>query len=242
MAEEKMKNVPVHVSMIMDGNGRWAKLRGKERVYGHFEGVESVRACVEAAVETGVRYLSIYAFSEENWDRPQDEVLALMGLMVKAMAAEMESLDRNGVRFMVIGNRERLDKELNEVIDSCMEMTAHNDRLTLIVFLSYSGKWDLLQAAKKMAAEMISHPERQEELMSMDVNGFDAYLATAGIPDPDLIVRTSGECRLSNYLLWQGAYSELLFVDTLWPDFRKEEFRAALEYYANRDRRYGKVK
>lgn len=237
-----MTNVPVHVSMIMDGNGRWAKERGKERVFGHFEGVESVRACVEAAVETGVKYLSIYAFSEENWNRPQDEVTALMGLMVKAMAAEMEKLNANGVRFMVIGNRERLDDELNRTIDECMTMTAQNGTLTLIVFLSYSGKWDILQAAQKMAAEIAEHPERKDGILSMGVEGFDRYLATAGIPDPDLIVRTSGECRLSNYLLWQGAYSELLFVDTLWPDFRKDDFRAALEYYSKRDRRYGKVK
>ena len=237
-----MTNVPVHVSMIMDGNGRWAKERGKERVFGHFEGVESVRACVEAAVETGVRYLSIYAFSEENWNRPQDEVVALMGLMVKAMAAEMQKLNANGVRFMVIGNRERLDEELNRTIDDCMAMTAGNDTLTLIVFLSYSGKWDILQAAKKMAQDIIEHPEKKDELMTMGIDGFDAYLATAGIPDPDLIVRTSGESRLSNYLLWQGAYSELLFVDTLWPDFREKEFNDALETYAKRDRRYGKVK
>ena len=242
MASETMTNVPVHVSMIMDGNGRWAKERGKERVYGHFEGVESVRACVEAAAESGVKYLSIYAFSEENWNRPQEEVDALMGLMVKAMAAEMAKLDRSGVRFMVIGNRDRLGDELNKTIDECMAMTAHNDTLTLIVFLSYSGKWDILQAAKKMAEEIAECPERREEILSMGIDGFDRYLSTAGIPDPDLIVRTSGECRLSNYLLWQGAYSELLFVDTLWPDFRKDEFRAALEYYSKRDRRYGKVK
>lgn len=237
-----MNRIPVHVSMIMDGNGRWATERGLERVYGHFEGVESVRACVEAAVETGVRYLSIYAFSEENWNRPQAEVDALMELMVKAMAAEMEKLNRNGVRFMVIGNRERLAPSLNEVIDSCMEMTAANDTLTLVVMLSYSGKWDILQAAKKMVSEAVQSLDRFEEIMSMGIEGFDGYLATAGIPDPDLIVRTSGENRLSNYFLWQGAYSEFLFVDTLWPDFRKQEFRAALEVYAKRDRRYGKLK
>ena len=237
-----MNMIPVHVSMIMDGNGRWAKERGKERVFGHFEGVESVRACVEAAVESGVRYLSVYAFSEENWNRPKEEVEALMGLMVKAMAAEMDKLDKNGVRFMVIGNRERLAPELNEVIDSCMAQTAGNEKLTLIVFMSYSGKWDILQAAKKMAAEMIENPEQMEDIMNMGIEGFDKYLATAGIPDPDLIIRTSGESRISNYLLWQSAYSELLFVDTLWPDFRKDEFRAALETYAKRDRRYGKVK
>ena len=242
MTSQPMNRIPVHVSMIMDGNGRWATEKGLERVYGHFEGVESVRACVEAAVETGVRYLSIYAFSEENWNRPQAEVEALMELMVKAMAAEMEKLNRNGVRFMVIGNRERLAPSLNEVIDSCMEMTASNDTLTLIVMLSYSGKWDILQAAKKMVAEAVQSPERFEKVMSMGVGEFDGYLATAGIPDPDLIVRTSGENRLSNYFLWQGAYSEFLFVDTLWPDFRKQEFCAALEEYAKRDRRYGKLK
>jgi undecaprenyl diphosphate synthase len=239
---ENITKVPVHVSMIMDGNGRWAKERGKERVYGHFEGVESVRACVEAALETGVRYLSVFAFSEENWNRPEEEVVALMGLMVKAMAAEMESLNRNGVRFMVLGNRARLSDELNAEIDSCMEMTAANDSLTLIVFLSYSGKWDILQAAKKMALDLLEHPEKKEEIENMGVQGFGQYLVTAGIPDPDLIVRTSGESRISNYMLWQGAYSEFLFVDTLWPDFRKEEFHNALESYAKRDRRYGKVK
>lgn len=242
MSTETMTNVPVHVSMIMDGNGRWAKLRGQERVYGHFEGVESVRSCVEAAVECGVKYLSLYAFSEENWNRPQDEVLALMELMVKAMAAEMDKLNANGVRFMVIGNRARLGDSLNQTIDQCMEKTASNEKLTLIVFLSYSGKWDILQAAKKMASEMLASHKDVDEIESIDIEGFDKYLATAGIPDPDLIVRTSGECRLSNYLLWQSAYSELLFVDTLWPDFKGAEFKSALEYYAKRDRRYGKVK
>lgn len=233
------KILPVHVSMIMDGNGRWAKERGKERVYGHFEGVNSVRACVEAAIETGVKYLSLFAFSEENWNRPDEEVTTLMGLMVKAMANEMDSLDGNGVRFMVLGNRDRLGQELNEEIDRCMKRTENNEVLTLIIFLSYSGKWDILQAAKKMAQDMLSHPE---DIENVSLDDFGKYLVTDGIPDPDLIVRTSGENRLSNYLLWQGAYSEFLFVDTLWPDFRKEDFRKALETYAKRDRRYGKVK
>ena len=231
--------IPVHVSMIMDGNGRWAKERGKERVYGHFEGVNSVRACVEAAIETGVKYLSLFAFSEENWNRPDEEVTTVMGLMVKAMANEMDSLDHNGVRFVVLGNRDRLGPELNEEIDRCMKRTEDNQVLTLIIFLSYSGKWDILQAAKKMAMDMLSHPEDIEKI---GLDDFGRYLVTDGIPDPDLIVRTSGENRLSNYLLWQGAYSEFLFVDTLWPDFRKDDFRKALETYAKRDRRYGKVK
>lgn len=242
MSTESITKVPLHVSLIMDGNGRWAKERGKERVEGHFAGVESVRACVEAAVENGVKYLSLYAFSEENWNRPQEEVDTLMGLMVKAMANEMDSLDRNGVRFVVLGNRARLADELNTTIDSCMERTKDNDVLVLIIFLSYSGKWDILQAAMKMAEDMKANPGRKEEIVNEGVKAFDRYLVTADIPDPDLIVRTSGESRLSNYLLWQGAYSELLFVDTLWPDFRKDDFRKALESYAKRDRRYGKVK
>ena len=242
MATENKSSIPVHVSFIMDGNGRWAKERGKERVYGHFEGVSSVRACVETAVETGVKYMSIFAFSEENWYRPGDEVSALMGLMVKAMADEMESLHKNGVRFMVLGNRERLDPSLNEAIDACMDMTKDNRTLTLIVFLSYSGKWDILQAAKKLALEVAADPKKAETLDQMDIADFNNYLVTAGIPDPDLVVRTSGEHRLSNYLLWQGAYSEFYFTETLWPDFRKEQFREALKSYAKRDRRYGKVK
>ena len=235
-------NIPQHIAIIMDGNGRWAQLRGKERAEGHQAGAATVRSLVENCVRMGVRYLTLYTFSTENWNRPQAEVDTLMGLMVKAMANEMPALDKNGVRFMVIGNRERLSDDLNEVIDSCMAQTASNNVLTLIIFLSYSGKWDILQAAKRMAVEMLENPEKADDLLDMDVNGFDRFLATAGIPDPDLIVRTSGECRLSNYLLWQGAYSELLFVDTLWPDFRKEEFRKAVEYYSKRDRRYGKVK
>lgn len=242
MTTETISKVPAHVSLIMDGNGRWAKERGKERVQGHFEGVESVHACVQAAAKAGVKYLSIFAFSEENWNRPEAEVVSLMGLMVKAMAAYIDGMCEEGVRFVVLGNRARLGDELNAIIDSCMERTAHNDRLTFIIFISYSGKWDILQAAKKMALEMEENPERKREILDMGVNGFDKYLVTAGIPDPDLIVRTSGENRLSNYLLWQGAYSEFLFVDTLWPDFRENEFNDALAEYAKRDRRYGKVK
>lgn len=242
MTTDSMNKVPVHVSLIMDGNGRWAKERGKERVHGHFEGVESVHACVQAAAKAGVKYLSIFAFSEENWNRPEAEVVTLMGLMVKAMAAYIDGMCEEGVKFVVLGNRARLGDELNGIIDSCMERTAHNDKLTFIIFISYSGKWDILQAAKKMAVEVLECPERRDEILDMGIDGFDKYLVTAGIPDPDLIVRTSGENRLSNYLLWQSAYTEFLFVDTLWPDFRENEFNEALEAYAKRDRRYGKVK
>ena len=239
---DENKRLPVHVSIIMDGNGRWARERGKERIYGHAEGVESVRACVEAAVETGVRYLSLFAFSEENWGRPDSEVSFLMEMMMKSIREELPKLQENGVRLLVLGHLSRLSDSLNAAIDECVRKTAGNSTLTLIVFLSYSGKWDILQAALKLAAEMSEHPERKEALMEMEPDGFDRYLVTAGIPDPDLIIRTSGEQRLSNYLLWQGAYSEFLFTDVLWPDFRKDDFRAALEEYAGRDRRYGKVK
>lgn len=239
---DENKRLPVHVSIIMDGNGRWARERGKERIYGHAEGVESVRACVEAAVETGVRYLSLFAFSEENWGRPDSEVAFLMEMMMKSIREELPKLQENGVRLLVLGHLSRLSDSLNAAIDECVRKTSGNSTLTLIVFLSYSGKWDILQAALKLAAEMSEHPERKEALMEMGPDGFDRYLVTAGIPDPDLIIRTSGEQRLSNYLLWQGAYSEFLFTDVLWPDFRKDDFRAALEEYAGRDRRYGKVK
>ncbi len=225
---EETGKLPVHVSIIMDGNGRWAKERGKERVYGHFEGVESVRACTEAAVETGVNYLSLFAFSEENWGRPDQEVNTLMELMFKSMQDELPTLLKNDVRFVVLGNRARLSDKLNAGIDDLMARTASCSRLTLIVFLSYSGKWDILQAARKMA--------------QAGADELEPFLVTAGFPDPDLIIRTSGEQRLSNFLLWQGAYSEFYFTDILWPDFRKDAFREALAEYARRDRRYGKVK
>ena len=225
---EETRRLPVHGSIIMDGNGRWAKERGKERVYGHFEGVESVRACTEAAVETGVKYLSLFAFSEENWGRPDQEVNTLMELMFKSMQNELPTFLKNDIRFVVLGNRARLSDKLNAGIDDLMARTASCSRLTLIVFLSYSGKWDILQAARKMA--------------EAGADDLEPFLVTAGFPDPDFIIRTSGEQRLSNFLLWQGAYSEFYFTDILWPDFRKDAFREALAEYARRDRRYGKVK
>ena len=181
---EKLVNIPAHVSIIMDGNGRWARERGLERTAGHIEGVESVRACTEAAVEAGVKYLSLYAFSEENWNRPQEEVDTLMSLMFKSMMEEMPNFSENGIRFMVLGNRERLSDGLNATIDSCMEKTSGNTALTLILFLSYSGKWDILQAASRFARDVLAHPDRADELLSMDADGFSRYLVTGGIPDP----------------------------------------------------------
>ena len=221
----------------MDGNGRWAKARGKERIFGHIEGAESVRACLEAAVEDGIEYLSVYAFSEENWNRPQEEVSALMKLLVKKLDDEFDNLLRNNIRLRMLGNRERLGPLVNAAIDRVEEATAGNSGTTFIVFISYSGKWDILQAMKKAAASL-----SPEAFQALEIADIDPYLVTAGVPDPDLLIRTSGELRISNYLLWQSAYTEFYFTDTLWPEFRKPEFRQALAAYAQRDRRYGKVK
>lgn len=231
------EKLPVHVSLIMDGNGRWAKARGKERVAGHFEGVESVRSVMETSARLGIKYISFFAFSEENWSRSESEVNTLMELMCSAMLKELSLFQEQGVRFMVLGNRSRLSDSLNATIDDIMGKTAANDKLTMILFISYSGKWDILQAAQKMARDLIDNPGReigQEE--------FSHYLVTDGIPDPDLLIRTSGEKRISNYLLWQTAYTEFVFTDVFWPDFREEQYLAALEEYAARDRRFGKVK
>ena len=222
----------------MDGNGRWAREQGHERIFGHKKGVETVRVVAEAAAEEGVKYLSLYAFSEENWGRPKEEVDFLMHLMMDSIASEVEMLMKNGVRFRVLGNLARLPEALQQGIAALEEKTRENTALDLILFVSYSGKWDIFQAAKKFAAE---HSGEDIDKIT-DMSAFSKYLVTDGIPDPDLIIRTSGEERISNYLLWQGAYSELLFVKKMWPEFGKEDFTAALAEFASRDRRYGKVK
>ena len=213
----------------MDGNGRWAKMRGKERIYGHYEGTESVRACCEYAVEAGVKWLSLFAFSEENWSRPDAEVTELMHLMAKSILNERPTFEKNNIRFIVVGNRSRLSEDLNRDIDTAMGETASNTGLNLVIFLSYSGRWDIEQAAGRWAAA--GAPEGR----------YADFLATAGIPDPDLLIRTSGEQRISNFLLWQCAYTEFYFTQVLWPDFRKNEFRLALEDFASRQRRFGKT-
>lgn len=235
---ENENRIPVHVSIIMDGNGRWAREQGHERIFGHKKGVETVRVVAEAAAEAGVKYLSLYAFSEENWGRPKEEVDFLMHLMMDSIASEVEMLMKNGVRFRVLGNLARLPEALQQGIAALEEKTRENTALDLILFVSYSGKWDIFQAAKKFAAE---HSGEDIDKIT-DMSAFSKYLVTEGIPDPDLIIRTSGEERISNYLLWQGAYSELLFVKKMWPEFGKEDFTAALAEFASRDRRYGKVK
>lgn len=240
---EKDSRIPTHVSIIMDGNGRWAREHGHERIYGHKKGVETVRRITEAAAEAGVKYLSLYAFSEENWGRPKEEVDYLMHLMMDAISAEVEALIANGVRVHFLGNLGRLSSALRDAIDMLEKSTAENTKLDLIIFISYSGKWDIFQAAKKFALQYAGDPEGLAKLEEdNDMSSLSKFLVTDGYPDPDLIIRTSGEERISNYLLWQGAYSELLFVKKMWPEFSKEDFLEALDEYAARDRRYGKLK
>ena len=229
--------VPQHIAIIMDGNGRWAKNKGEKRLFGHNAGVDSVRASTEYCAEIGVRYLSLFAFSEENWDRPADEVKGLMELLFKSMLNERETLLRNHVRFRVIGNTAHLSESLLAAIRKLEEETAAGTGLTLLVMLSYSGKWDILQATRRYAADCLAAGTQ----LPLDEPGFGNYLATAGIPDPDLLIRTSGEQRISNFMLWQCAYSEFYYTPVLWPDFRKTDLELAVQSYNRRERRYGKV-
>ena len=229
--------VPQHITIIMDGNGRWAKKQGLRRIFGHRAGRDSVRACTEYCAEIGVRYLSLFAFSEENWDRPADEVKGLMDLMARSMLEERDTLLKNNVRFRVIGDRERLSENLLRGIEALETETAANTGLTMIIMLSYSGKWDIVQAARHYAEASVA----AGRVLPLEEASFAGYLATAGIPDPDLMIRTSGEQRISNYMLWQCAYTEFYFTPVLWPDFRKNELRQAIESFNGRERRYGKV-
>lgn len=235
MAENK---IPVHVSIIMDGNGRWARQQGKERLFGHYAGTESVRACCEFAARNGIKYLSLFAFSQENWNRPQSEVSGLMKLMFKSLLDEIDNFMENHIRFRVIGDRSQLSEKLLECIVDAEKKTESNDGLTLILMLSYSGQWDIVQAAARYAEDVKSGVLTTPLTPEL----FAQYLSTAGIPDPDLLIRTSGEQRISNYMLWQCSYSEFYYTDVLWPDFREAEFAKAIESYSSRDRRYGKVK
>ena len=226
----------------MDGNGRWARKQGKQRLFGHKEGIESVRECMEFAVDHGIKYLSIFAFSEENWRRPEEEVSGLMALMFKALLNEEKTFMRNNARFRVIGDLNRLRPDLLRVIRGMEERTAANTATTMLVMMSYSGKWDITQAAQRYADEALSAQREGRTIPPLTEETFASYLSTAGIPDPDLLIRTSGEQRISNYMLWQCAYTEFYYTDVLWPDFRKNEFARALEAFAARDRRYGKIK
>jgi undecaprenyl diphosphate synthase len=230
--------LPVHIAIIMDGNGRWAAHHGKERIFGHQKGVDSVRTVMESAAELGVKYLTLYTFSTENWGRPDDEVSALMGIMVQSLNNETDTLLNNNIRLKAIGDFERLNDDVKEKLFDTIKLTAESKGLTLVVALSYSSRWEITNAARKIAFE-ISQGSLMPE--SLNENEFEKHLETYGIPDPDLMIRTSGELRVSNFLLWQLAYSELYFTEKLWPDFGKEDFYDAIISFQNRERRFGKT-
>ncbi len=229
--------LPEHVAIIMDGNGRWAQRRGNMRAFGHKAGVDSVRDITEACAQLGVKYLTLYAFSTENWGRPKKEVNALMRLLVRSLRKEAENLNKNNIKLATIGQIDRFPDVCQQELTEAVELTKGNDRLHLCLALSYSGRWDITEAFKKIA-----HQVKQNELDPEDIDDqlISAHLSTAEIPDPDLIIRTSGEYRISNFLLWQLAYSELYITETYWPDFRRNELYEAIRAYQKRDRRFGK--
>ena len=229
-------NIPKHVAIIMDGNGRWAKQKGEMRIFGHTNGVESVRESLTAAAEIGVKYLTLYAFSTENWNRPKEEVAALMDLLVKAIYDEVEELNEKGVRLETIGNTSILPVSCREALTKAKERTKNNDKITLILALSYSSRWEIAQAVKTMAEESISG-KLDVETINEDL--ISSYLSTSNFPDPELLIRTSGENRVSNFLMWQLAYTELYFTETLWPDFDKLILKNCISDYSKRIRKYG---
>jgi undecaprenyl diphosphate synthase len=233
------KKIPQHIAIIMDGNGRWAKQRGKDRSEGHFAGMMALRETVKAAAEMGVKYLTVYAFSTENWGRPEAEVEALMQLVCKGVEMNTPELRERGVRVEVIGARERFSDEVNSALDRIISSTAEGERMTLVLALNYSSRSELTVAVQHLARRVAEDEIRAEEI---DEQMISQSLYTASMPDPDLIVRTSGECRLSNFLMWQASYAEFYFTPTLWPDFGEEQLREAIEAYGARDRRYGLVK
>lgn len=229
--------LPEHIAIIMDGNGRWAKERGLARVFGHKNGVDSVRSVTEAAAELGIKYLTLYTFSTENWGRPAEEVNDLMQILVDAIEKETPRLNKNNIRLTAIGDLDRLPVKARKKLMDCIENTSVNTGLTLVLALSYSSRWEILDAVKKIAGEV---KEGKIDPESIDADVFSAHLTTKGIPDPDLMVRTSGEFRISNFLLWQLAYTEFHFTDIHWPAFREEAFYKAIIDFQNRDRRFGK--
>ena len=233
-----LKRLPKHIAVIMDGNGRWAKEHGKPRVFGHRNGVTAVRETTEAAAELGVEYLTLYAFSTENWNRPRLEVNALMSLLVETLRNELNTLNENNIRLQAIGDLEKLPPKTHKALLEGIRNTQHNQRMTLVLALNYSAKWEILEATRKISrlvkAGQIDLEQINEEL-------FSSSLSTEGIPDPELLIRTSGATRLSNFLLWQIAYSELYFTNIFWPQFNKEAFYRAIIDFQNRERRFGKT-
>jgi undecaprenyl diphosphate synthase len=232
------QNIPAHVAVIMDGNGRWAKQKGGLRIFGHQSAITAVRDTVEAAAEMGVRYLTLYAFSTENWSRPAHEVMALMQLLVHTIRQETPTLLKNSIRLQSIGQIDTLPASCQRELAEAVELTKAGNRMTLVLALSYSGRWDLAQAARRLAVDVASGELKPEDVQESTVAG---YLTTAGMPDPELLIRTSGEQRISNFLLWQLAYTELYITDLLWPDFRREHFQEAVRAYQRRERRFGKT-
>jgi undecaprenyl diphosphate synthase len=230
--------LPEHIAVIMDGNGRWAKNQGKFRSFGHESGVISVKDCVEGCSDIGVKYLTIYAFSTENWNRPIDEVNALMELLISTINNEVATLNKNNIRLNAIGDIASLPQKCIDDLKSAMDQTANNTSCTLTLALSYSAKWEILEAAKKLAVLVQDKKITADEITE---ETFSAQLTTVNIPDPELMIRTSGEHRVSNFLLWQMAYTELYFTETLWPDFRKEDLFEAIVDYQKRERRFGKI-
>jgi undecaprenyl diphosphate synthase len=228
--------LPKHIAIIMDGNGRWALRRGEERVKGHLNAVDAVRSVTEACAELGVSYLTLYAFSTENWLRPRDEVDALMELLVNTINAELKTLTKNNVRLKMIGDFELLPSKCKDELTNAMNITKNNTGLTLILALSYSSKWEIIQAIKQIAREAYEHKINPDNISEVS---FNQYLCTKDFPDPELLIRTSGEERISNFLLWQIAYTELYFTKTLWPDFTKDELYKAILEYQKRERRFG---
>ncbi len=230
--------LPRHIAIIMDGNGRWAKEQGQDRLFGHFHGVESVRNIVEGCAELGVEYLTLYAFSTENWDRPEYEVVGLMELLVTTIRKEVESLHKNNIRLHVIGDMNMLPDYARKELNEALEITSNNTGLNLIMALSYSGRWELLNAVKNIAYEVKQGRLNLEEI---NQDTLQRFLVTSGFPDPELMIRTSGEFRISNFLLYQLAYAELYFTQVRWPDFRKENLYEAILDFQNRERRFGKT-
>jgi undecaprenyl diphosphate synthase len=236
MFKEKIdtNNLPKHIAITMDGNGRWAKTKGKFRVFGHKSGVKAVRDTVEGAAEIGIDYLTLYAFSTENWNRPKKEVDALMSLLVSTINKETKTLMDSNIKLTAIGDLNSLPKKCQEELQESIEKTKNNTRTTVILALSYSSRWEILNAIKQIVKEGITEDQVNEDL-------FSQYLTTKGVPNPELLIRTSGEQRISNFLLWQIAYSELYFTDVLWPDFRREDLFEAIVKYQIRERRFGKT-
>ena len=231
-------DLPCHIAIIMDGNGRWARLKGKTRIDGHVAGVESVRDIVESCSQLGIKYLTLFTFSTENWKRPEKEISALMQLLVKVIGRETRKLHDNNIRLNVIGEINLLPKEVSAVLKKTMELTKNNNKLVLTIALSYSGQWDIMQACKAIAFDVkagLLNPEAVDEQL------LASYLATASIPDPELLIRTSGEFRISNFLLWQSAYSEIYFTNTYWPDFRRSQLYDAIREFQSRERRFGQT-